>query len=277
MGAGHVQDDRGRCDLHPLRFCARPAEHHAAAGERERVRLRVLAGLRARGRRLTADGVRGGQRAGADAERGELPVRAGLRLRGESAQLLRRLRCVRRGLLQGPRGQRSLHVLLGPRANRTACACAAGFEPDPDHGPDVLGGSCVEECEPGFGEALGLCTLCETGKFKASRGQTCSACPGVRSSSPRGITAQARCSCPKAALEIAAAEMAVVERLGPLLDESAESVSALGALVLAANASRPLWRLEIAFPSTGARAARVTVGGRLVSSSRARQLQQHDP
>jgi hypothetical protein len=59
--------------------------------------------------------------------------------------------------------------------------------------------------------------------------------------------------------------MAVVERLGPLLDDSAESVSALGALLLAANASRPLWRLEIVFAADAtARAARVTVAGRLV-------------
>jgi hypothetical protein len=36
-------------------------------------------------------------------------------------------------------------VSLAPRANRTACACAAGFEPGQQDGPDVLGGSCVAE------------------------------------------------------------------------------------------------------------------------------------
>jgi hypothetical protein len=58
--------------------------------------------------------------------------------------------------------------------------------------------------------------------------------------------------------------MVVVERLGPLLDDSAESLAGTGALLLAANASRPLWRLEIVFPPSGARSARVTVAGRLV-------------
>jgi hypothetical protein len=155
-------------------------------------------------------------------------------------------------------------VSLAPRANRTACACAAGFEPGLTDGPDVLGGSCVAECEAGSEGARGICTQCGVGKFKASKGQVCSSCPGALSSSPRGNTQSSKCSCPRSTVEVAAADLVVVERLGPLLDDSAESLSATGALLLAANASRPLWRLEIAFPPTGARAARVTVGGRLV-------------
>jgi hypothetical protein len=158
-------------------------------------------------------------------------------------------------------------VSLAPRANRTACACAAGFEPGLQDGPDVLGGSCVAECEAGFGGARGVCALCETGKFKASKGQVCSSCPGARSASPRGNTDATKCSCPRSTVEIAAADMVVVARLGPLLDDSAESLSGTGALVFTANASRPLWRLEIAFPENspaGTRSARVTVAGRLV-------------
>jgi hypothetical protein len=155
-------------------------------------------------------------------------------------------------------------ISLTPRANRTACACAAGFEPGLQDGPDVLGGSCVAECEAGYEGARGLCTLCSTGKFKPSKGQVCSACPGARSASPRGNTAQAKCSCPLHTFEVAAADMVVVARLGPLLDDSAESLSGTGALLLAANASRPLWRLEIVFPHSGTHSARVAVGGRLV-------------
>jgi hypothetical protein len=102
------------------------------------------------------------------------------------------------------------------------------------------------------------------GKFKASKGQVCSSCPGARSSSPRGNTQSSKCSCPRSTVEVAAADLVVVERLGPLLDDSAESLSATGALLLAANASRPLWRLEIVFPPSGPHSARVAVGGRLV-------------
>jgi hypothetical protein len=155
-------------------------------------------------------------------------------------------------------------VSLTPRANRTACACAAGFEPGLQDGPDVLGGSCVAQCEAGFGGARGVCALCETGKFKPAKGQVCSSCPAPRSSSPRGNTDKSKCSCGLHTFEVAAADMVVVARLGPLLDNSAESLSGTGALSLAATASRPLWRLEIAFPPSGARSARVTVGGRLV-------------
>jgi hypothetical protein len=155
-------------------------------------------------------------------------------------------------------------ISLAPRANRTACACAPDYEPGLTDGPDVPGGSCVAECEPGFEGARGVCTQCGVGKFKASKGQVCNSCPSARSASPRGNTQASKCSCPRSTLEVAAADLVVVERLGPLLDDSAESLSATGALLLAANASRPLWRLEIAFPPTGARAARVTVGGRLV-------------
>ena len=41
-----------------VRVAARPAQHHAPPGERERVCVRVLAGLRARGRSLPAHRVR---------------------------------------------------------------------------------------------------------------------------------------------------------------------------------------------------------------------------
>jgi hypothetical protein len=155
-------------------------------------------------------------------------------------------------------------VSLAPRANRTACACAPDYEPGQTDGPDVLGGSCVQQCDAGYEGARGICTLCSTGKFKASKGQVCSSCQGARSASPRGNTQSSKCSCPRSTLEIAAADMVVVERLGPLLDDSAESLAGTGALLLAANASRPLWRLEIVFPPSGARSARVTVAGRLV-------------
>jgi hypothetical protein len=155
-------------------------------------------------------------------------------------------------------------VSLAPRANRTACACAPDYEAGQHDGPDVLGGSCVAQCDAGYEGARGICTLCSTGKFKASKGQVCSSCQGARSASPRGNTQSSKCSCPRSTLEIAAADMVVVERLGPLLDDSAESLAGTGALLLAANASRPLWRLEIVFPPSGARSARVTVAGRLV-------------
>ena len=61
--------------------------------------------------------------------------------------------------------------------------------------------------------------------------------------------------------------MVLVQRLGPLLDESAESLAGLGALVLAANASRPLWRLDIA--------AYITVVGRLVFAYAYRSCPMH--
>jgi hypothetical protein len=109
----------------------------------------------------------------------------------------------------------------------------------------VLGGSCVQQCDAGYEGASGICTLCSTGKFKASKGQVCSSCPGARYALPRGNTQSGKCSCPRNNVEISATDMVIVERLGPLLDDSAESVSGLGALLLAANASRPLWLLEI--------------------------------
>lgn len=62
-------------------------------------------------------------------------------------------------------------------------------------------------------------------------------------------------------MEIAGEDVVVVERLGAFIDESAESLSALGALVLPENASRSLWRLSV----RGAHSTlTVSVGGRLV-------------
>ena len=61
--------------------------------------------------------------------------------------------------------------------------------------------------------------------------------------------------------------MVVVERLGPLLDDSAESAADLGNLFLVINMNQQICQLDIAFPettSTGDHSARVTVGGRLV-------------
>jgi hypothetical protein len=139
-------------------------------------------------------------------------------------------------------------VSAAPRANRTACACALNYEPGLLDGPDVPGGSCVASCPAGWGGSRGNCAKCPPGKFKPAFGPACLACPGARSASPLGNLLASRCSCPSRTLEIPAADMVVVERLGPFLDESAESQSATGALLLAANASRHLWRLEIAFP-----------------------------
>ena len=120
----------------------------------------------------------------------------------------------------------------------------------------------MQQCDAGYEGASGICTLCSTGKFKASKGQVCSSCPGARYALPRGNTQSGKCSCPRNNVEISATDMVIVERLGPLLDDSAESVSGLGALLLAANASRPLWRLEIVFPPSGTFSARIAVGGR---------------
>ena len=152
-----------------------------------------------------------------------------------------------------------------PRANRTACACKTGYEPGPHDGPDVLGGYCVASCDAGFAGERGVCSVCPAGTFKASRGKLCTACPDSRPSSRPGNTVAAKCSCPHQTFEIDVTNMVVVDSLGPLLDESEESVSALGALLLAANASRPLWRLTMAFKGTGGEAS-VTVAGRLVYS-----------
>lgn len=154
------------------------------------------------------------------------------------------------------------HTLSSPpRANRTACRCAPGYDSGPLDSPDVLGGSCVPECGPGMQGRHGSCSPCQTGHFKPAGGPECGACPPPRIASARGNTHQLRCSCPRETMEIAEEDMAVVERLGAFIDESAESLSALGALVLPANASRSLWRLSV----SGAHSAlTVTVGGRLV-------------
>ena len=148
-----------------------------------------------------------------------------------------------------------------PRANRTACMCAPGYDSGPLDSPDVLGGSCVPECGPGTHGRHGSCAPCPTGHFKPAGGPECSACPPPRIASARGNTHQHRCSCPRETMEIAEEDVLVVERLGAFLDESAESFSALGALVLPENASRSLWRLSV----RGAHSSlTVTVGGRLV-------------
>jgi hypothetical protein len=86
-----------------------------------------------------------------------------------------------------PHRQRRLHLLL--RRHRVAYPPREpyrlrlrGFEPGRNNGPDVIGGSCVAECETGFGGARGVCALCETGKFKVSKGQVYRSCPGEQSS-----------------------------------------------------------------------------------------------
>ena len=155
-------------------------------------------------------------------------------------------------------------VSAAPRANRTACACAPDYEPGALDGPDVLGGSCVASCPPGFTGSHGNCAKCTTGKFKPSKGKACLDCPGARSASPVGNVFASKCSCPQSTMEIAAADMVVVERLGPLVDTSAESLAGDDALLVDANENRHLWRIEILFPSVGARSALVTVGGRIV-------------
>lgn len=154
------------------------------------------------------------------------------------------------------------HTLSSPpRANRTACRCAPGYDSGPLDSPDVLGGSCVPECGPGMQGRHGSCSPCPAGHFKPAGGPECGACPPPRIASARGNSQLDRCSCPRETMEIAEEDMVVVERLGAFIDESAESLSALGALVLPANASRALWRLSV---SGAHRALTVTVGGRLV-------------
>ena len=148
-----------------------------------------------------------------------------------------------------------------PRANRTACLCEAGFEAGPFDSPDVLGGSCVPECGPGMHGRHGSCSPCPAGHFKPAGGPECSACPPPRVSAAGANTEEHGCSCPRGTMEVAREDMLVVERLGAFVDESAESLSALGALVLPANASRSLWRLSV---SGAHRALTVTVGDRLV-------------
>ena len=154
------------------------------------------------------------------------------------------------------------HTLSSPpRANRTACLCAQGYDSGPLDSPDVLGGSCVPECGPGTQGRHGSCSPCPPGHFKPAGGPECGACPPPRIASARGNTRLEMCSCPRETMEIAEEDMVVVERLGAFIDESAESLSALGALVLPANASRALWRLSV---SGAHRSLTVTVGGRLV-------------
>jgi hypothetical protein len=148
-----------------------------------------------------------------------------------------------------------------PRANRTACLCAPGYDSGPLDSPDVLGGSCVPECGPGTHGRHGSCSPCPSGHFKPAAGPECSACPPPRTSSAPGTALQAGCSCPRATLEADPGDMAVIERLGPWLDEGAGSISALQALELPASAGRSLWRLSA---SGGHRSLTVTVGGRLV-------------
>lgn len=159
---------------------------------------------------------------------------------------------------------------LAPRANRTACRCAAFYEPGLHDGPDVAGGSCVAECPAGRSGRQGVCSLCESGQFKAGRGAVCSACPGPRRAAARGNADAAKCSCPQSTLEVDPQDMLVVDRLGPFIDESAESVTAQGALLSEQNSSRSLWRLSIENPATAGAPISVTisvtvsVGGRLV-------------
>ena len=148
-----------------------------------------------------------------------------------------------------------------PRANRTACMCAPGYDSGPLDSPDVLGGSCVPLCGPGTHGRHGSCSPCPRGHFKPAAGPECSACPPPRTSSSPGTALQAGCSCPRATLEADPGDMVVIERLGPWLDEGAGSISALQALELPASAGRSLWRLS----ASGAHSSlTVTVGGRLV-------------
>jgi len=159
-------------------------------------------------------------------------------------------------------------VSAAPRANRTACACALNYEPGQFNGPDVVGGSCVAQCPPGFHGVAGNCAKCPPGTFKTSVGQTCSTCTGARSASKLGSTLATACTCPYKTFEVAAADMVTVERLGPFIDASAESQSNSTSLFVAANTSRVLWRIQIAFPldMPKLRSATVKVANRQVFS-----------
>ena len=148
-----------------------------------------------------------------------------------------------------------------PRANRTACACLPGFEAGLYDGPDVQGGNCVPHCGPGEGGRHGLCVPCKSGEFKDTVGETCSSCPGPRSSSPTRNTEQSKCSCPYNTIEVEPADIAVIDRLGPFLQDSVESIISTNTLVRASNTSSHLQLLRI----DGAPGAiTVTVGGHLV-------------
>ena len=152
-------------------------------------------------------------------------------------------------------------VSTGPRANRTACACSPGFEPGVQDGPDVEGGSCVAECGPGEEGRQGLCSACKSGQFKNVSGEKCFSCPAAQSASATGNTQESRCSCPYNTIDVQAADMTVIERLGPFLQDSIQSITAENTLLRAPRTSFPLFRLLV----VGAqRAVTVTVGGRLV-------------
>jgi hypothetical protein len=148
-----------------------------------------------------------------------------------------------------------------PRANRTACACSQGFEAGLLDGPDVQGGNCVPECGPGEEGRHGLCVACKSGQFKNSVGQRCSSCPGARSSSPTRNTQENKCSCPHNTIEVESEDIAVIDRLGPLVPDSIESIIGVDSLLRASNTGSSLSLLRI---DGAPLAVTVTVGGHLV-------------
>ena len=129
-------------------------------------------------------------------------------------------------------------VSTGPRANRTACACSPGFEPGVQDGPDVEGGSCVAECGPGEEGSQGFCSPCKSGQFKNVSGEKCFSCPATQSASPTGNTQESRCSCPYNTINVQAADMTVIDRLGPFLQDSIQSITVENTLLHAPDKRR---------------------------------------
>jgi hypothetical protein len=118
-----------------------------------------------------------------------------------------------------------------PRNNITSCYCQPGYEPQYDHGPDILGGLCVPECAAGKERVNGFCKACRANFFKKQTDKACLPCPSPRTVSQPQSTHEDECYCPPGFVEIEPHKMAVIQELGHMIPESKQYLEAENFLV----------------------------------------------
>jgi hypothetical protein len=122
-----------------------------------------------------------------------------------------------------------------PRNNITSCYCKSAYEPQYEHGPDILGGLCVPECPAGKERVNGICKACKANFFRKQTDEACLPCPSPRTVSQSQSTHENQCYCPYGFLKIEPNQMLVVQELGHMMPESKQYLKAENFLVYEDN------------------------------------------
>ena len=152
----------------------------------------------------------------------------------------------------------------GASTARSECLCAELYEDSAAlGGPDVPGGACVPSCVEGMTGAGGVCAMCESGKFKASRGAaSCQTCPPPRRASRKGAASEDACSCPHKQMGLLPDSYVQITGIGAYSEQDLDTLTVSPGIVVPASPAFRLKRLLLA--SSDSCSIEVRIDGRTV-------------